>query len=67
MQFVGIEQPSSNNSSATLDETSEEDLTDNDRRRLELYHKSFDDQRVDINLIITLLSQIFRNESIEGM
>ncbi|XP_047132909.1 3'-5' RNA helicase YTHDC2 isoform X1 [Hydra vulgaris] len=32
--------------------------TEEDHRRLELYHKSFDDQRVDINLIMALISSI---------
>lgn len=60
-------QSASNDSSATLDETSEEDLTENDRRRLELYHKSFDDQRVDIGLIMSLLRQICMKEHLEGI
>ncbi|XP_066911197.1 3'-5' RNA helicase YTHDC2-like [Clytia hemisphaerica] len=63
----GVSQSVSNDSSATLDETStEEDLTENDKRRLELYHKSFDDQRVDISLILCLLGQICQKQQLKG-
>lgn len=44
-----------------------DEIDDNDRRRLELYHKSFDDQRVDISLIMALLSCICKKAtSLEG-
>ena len=42
-------------------------IDDNDRRRLELYHKSFDDQRVDISLIMALISNICKKDtSLQG-
>ena len=47
-------------------EDSEEELTEKDKRRLDLYHKSFDDQRVDINLIIALLTHICKQEQVKG-
>ena len=66
LTILDLTQSVSNDSSATLDETSEEDLTENDRRRLELYHKSFDDQRVDIGLIMSLLTQVCMKEHLKG-
>ena len=60
---IGLAHSGSSDSSSRLEDTSvDEELTDQDRRRLELYHKSFDDQRVDINLIISLLTHIYQTE-----
>lgn len=52
---------SKNTSNETSNDTISEELDENDQRRLELYHKSFDDQRVDISLIISLLRTICKD------
>ncbi|XP_057292313.1 3'-5' RNA helicase YTHDC2-like [Hydractinia symbiolongicarpus] len=50
-------------SADTSAETVDDELDENDKRRLELYHKSFDDQRVDLGLIMSLLSYICKKSS----
>ena len=54
---------SKNEATETSNETIDEEIDENDKRRLELYHKSFDDQRVDISLIIGLLRHICKSHS----